>query len=228
MARWAAAASLLAGLLWPANTAGAQAGFTIEQALSAPFCSELRAAPVRAQLAWVANIDGRAQPVDRRTGRQRLRLAPDHALRRRRRPGAERPAIGRPMRARSSTRAATPRRARATRSPTRRGSRWARSSRCGSYNLAGRESTAACSARATSPAVSPDGKTVAYIDKGQVWTVQARRCQRRQAGATAADPRLGAWFALVAGQLAPRIRQRSRRSQLYRGLFFHCQGSRLP
>jgi dipeptidyl aminopeptidase/acylaminoacyl peptidase len=32
--------------------------FTIEQALSAPFCSELRAAPAGRKLAWVANIDG--------------------------------------------------------------------------------------------------------------------------------------------------------------------------
>ena len=34
-------------------------GFTIEQALSAPFTSELRAAPARGRLAWVANIGGR-------------------------------------------------------------------------------------------------------------------------------------------------------------------------
>jgi len=34
-------------------------GFTIEQALSAPFTSALRAAPSRGRLAWVANIGGR-------------------------------------------------------------------------------------------------------------------------------------------------------------------------
>lgn len=42
------------------STAAAQAkGFTIEQALSAPFCSDLRAAPAKGRLAWVANIGGR-------------------------------------------------------------------------------------------------------------------------------------------------------------------------
>ncbi len=40
--------------------AGAQTEkFTIEQALSAPFCSELRAAPAGGRLAWIANTDGR-------------------------------------------------------------------------------------------------------------------------------------------------------------------------
>ncbi len=40
--------------------ASAQAGgFTIEQALSAPFTSELWAAPAKGRLAWVANIGGR-------------------------------------------------------------------------------------------------------------------------------------------------------------------------
>src|SRR5215831_19334189 len=34
-------------------------GFTIEQALSAPFCSQLRAAPKGEEVAWVANIGGR-------------------------------------------------------------------------------------------------------------------------------------------------------------------------
>jgi dipeptidyl aminopeptidase/acylaminoacyl peptidase len=34
-------------------------GFTIEQALSAPFCTELHAAPAGGQVSWVANIGGR-------------------------------------------------------------------------------------------------------------------------------------------------------------------------
>src|SRR5579863_9115596 len=39
--------------------AAASGGFTIEQALSAPFTEDLRAAPARGRLAWVANIGGR-------------------------------------------------------------------------------------------------------------------------------------------------------------------------
>src|SRR5579863_7052369 len=38
---------------------GCAQGFTIEQALSAPFANELRAAPAKGRLAWVANIGGR-------------------------------------------------------------------------------------------------------------------------------------------------------------------------
>jgi dipeptidyl aminopeptidase/acylaminoacyl peptidase len=41
-----------------AGAAAASAQFTIEQALSAPFTSELRAAPSKGRLAWVANIGG--------------------------------------------------------------------------------------------------------------------------------------------------------------------------
>ena len=54
------AACMAMGLLGAAHAASAQAaGFTIEQALSAPFSSDLRAAPAGNKLAWVANIDGR-------------------------------------------------------------------------------------------------------------------------------------------------------------------------
>src|SRR6202453_1066947 len=46
------------GLSMPAAVAQAK-GFTIEQALSAPYTSDLFAAPSRNRLAWVANIGGR-------------------------------------------------------------------------------------------------------------------------------------------------------------------------
>ena len=58
-AQWTITAVLLAALTCGANGAWAQGAFTIEQALSAPFCSELTAAPAGRKLAWVANIDGR-------------------------------------------------------------------------------------------------------------------------------------------------------------------------
>lgn len=46
--------------LFGARISSAQTtGFTIEQALSAPFTSHLRAAPSKSRLSWVANIDGR-------------------------------------------------------------------------------------------------------------------------------------------------------------------------
>jgi dipeptidyl aminopeptidase/acylaminoacyl peptidase len=55
-----AALSVAAAFVFSAAPAVAQAnGFTIEQALSAPFTSSLRAAPSKGRLAWVANIGGR-------------------------------------------------------------------------------------------------------------------------------------------------------------------------
>jgi dipeptidyl aminopeptidase/acylaminoacyl peptidase len=54
------AATAATVLLGSAQIAWAQPDrFTIEQALSAPFCSELRAAPTGRKLAWIADIDGR-------------------------------------------------------------------------------------------------------------------------------------------------------------------------
>jgi dipeptidyl aminopeptidase/acylaminoacyl peptidase len=55
------ASSLIAALfvLIPNCTPAEQKSFTIEQALSAPFTSGLIAAPAKGRLAWVANIDGR-------------------------------------------------------------------------------------------------------------------------------------------------------------------------
>jgi dipeptidyl aminopeptidase/acylaminoacyl peptidase len=52
---------VVAGVIFAPQPAPAQtpASFTIQQALSAPFTSELRAAPTKGLLAWEANIDGR-------------------------------------------------------------------------------------------------------------------------------------------------------------------------
>ncbi|MFY9853511.1 MAG: S9 family peptidase, partial [Terracidiphilus sp.] len=81
-----AALSLAAALVFSAPMAIAQAnGFTIEQALSAPFGSNLRAAPSNGRLAWVANIGGRrnlwvAEPAANGSGyisRQVTRYAED-------------------------------------------------------------------------------------------------------------------------------------------------------
>ncbi len=50
----------LAGLAAASAISGAQKpAFTIEQALSAPFTQDLRAAPAKGRFAWVANIEGR-------------------------------------------------------------------------------------------------------------------------------------------------------------------------
>jgi dipeptidyl aminopeptidase/acylaminoacyl peptidase len=57
---WGLAGAVVAALVLSAQTANAQGkGFTIEQALSAPFTEALRAAPSGGRLAWVANIGGR-------------------------------------------------------------------------------------------------------------------------------------------------------------------------
>ena len=45
--------------LYPHAATAQQKSFTIEQALSAPFTSELVAAPAKGRVAWQANINGR-------------------------------------------------------------------------------------------------------------------------------------------------------------------------
>ena len=67
-----------------------KSAFTIEQVLSAPFPTNLVAAPARNRVAWVFNAQGRrniwvAGPVERR-----LQITSDHFLHRRRRPGPRR------------------------------------------------------------------------------------------------------------------------------------------
>ena len=52
-------AALFVSLLTPGALLAQSGGFTIEQALSAPFTQELVAAPAKDRLAWVANIGGR-------------------------------------------------------------------------------------------------------------------------------------------------------------------------
>lgn len=76
----AAALAILAVQLGRAQTET----FSIEQALSAPFCSELRAAPIGRKFAWVANLDGRrniwvSEPTEggRSTSRQVTRYTED-------------------------------------------------------------------------------------------------------------------------------------------------------
>jgi len=46
-------------LIRPTTASAQGTGFTIEQALSAPYTSELRAAPAKGRLVWVVNIGGR-------------------------------------------------------------------------------------------------------------------------------------------------------------------------
>jgi dipeptidyl aminopeptidase/acylaminoacyl peptidase len=59
--KWGVAGALaMAGFAtWQRTVAAQTADFTIEQALSAPFTENLRAAPAKGRLAWVANIGGR-------------------------------------------------------------------------------------------------------------------------------------------------------------------------
>ena len=58
---WIGCAALAASILLSGArpVQAQQRTFTIEQALSAPFTSNLSAAPAKNRLAWIANIDGR-------------------------------------------------------------------------------------------------------------------------------------------------------------------------
>ena len=56
---WSLSAAVVAAALALATPAAPAQKFTIEQALSAPFTSELFAAPAKGRLAWIANTNGR-------------------------------------------------------------------------------------------------------------------------------------------------------------------------
>jgi dipeptidyl aminopeptidase/acylaminoacyl peptidase len=142
--------------------------FTIEQALSAPFCSELTAAPAGSKLAWVANVDGRrniwsAEPQGGGfVSRQLTHYADDD--------GQELSGLSWLPDASAIV---------YTRGSSAQGDGhpvpnpdWfplGAKQQVWIVNLAGGEPRLL--GEGHSAAVSPDGKTVAYLDKGQVWTV---------------------------------------------------------
>jgi dipeptidyl aminopeptidase/acylaminoacyl peptidase len=163
---------VVAALALCAATARSQArGFTIEQALSAPFTSELTAAPARGRLAWEANLNGRrnlwiAEPATDGKGyvsRQITHYGEDD--------GQE---IDRPqwtpdaetivyVRGDSVQGESHPVPNPAWFPKGAQQQVWAVSAEGGEPRLL---------AEGHSPAVSPDGKMVAYVLKGQLWGVR--------------------------------------------------------
>jgi dipeptidyl aminopeptidase/acylaminoacyl peptidase len=163
-------AAAVFGLSTP--TAGAQAkGFTVEQALSAPYTSDLLASPSGGRLAWVANIGGRrnlwvAEPTPGGKGyvsRQITQYADDD--------GQE---IGGAqwtsdaasivyVRGDSATSETHPVPNPAGFPKGAQQRLWVVSAEGGEPRMLG---------EGHSPAVSPDGKQVAYTLKGQVWLVR--------------------------------------------------------
>ncbi len=175
VARGAVAAAVLAGLAMGARAGFAQAApFTIEQALSAPFSSELHAAPAGKRLAWVANLDGKrniwvAEPATSGgfTSRQVTHYSDDD--------GQELSGLawtpdasaivysrGGPVQGETH--------------PVPNPSWFAHGAQQQVWivNIAGPEPNPAprLLGEGHGPAVSPDGKTVAYVNKGQVWAVR--------------------------------------------------------
>jgi dipeptidyl aminopeptidase/acylaminoacyl peptidase len=167
-----AGALVVAAFLLRAQTAPAQEkGFTIEQALSAPFTSDLEAAPSERRLAWVANVGGRrnlwvAEPAPNSKGYVSQQIThyadddgqeintpqwtPDGAylvyVRGDSARGEDHPVpnpAGLPKGAQQQL--------------------WIVSAAGGEPRLLGEGRT---------PAVSPDGKQLAYTQKGQVWTTR--------------------------------------------------------
>jgi dipeptidyl aminopeptidase/acylaminoacyl peptidase len=145
-------------------------GFTIEEALSAPYTSELRAAPAKGRLAWVANIGGRrnlwvAEPgssgayISRQVTHyseddgQEL-SAPEWTA------GAQSIVYVRGASARGETHP-VPNPAWFTKGAQQQ--IWMVSADGGEPRLL---------AEGNAPAVSPDGKLAAYVVKGQVWTLK--------------------------------------------------------
>ena len=155
----------------PSRPASAQTGeFTIEQALSAPFAEDLRPAPAKSRLAWVANIGGRrniwvAEPgsAGAYTSRQITRYseddgqelsAPEWA------PDAQSIIYVRGARAQGEDHP-VPNPAWLTKGAQQQ--IWIATVDGGEPRLLGEGNT---------PSISRDGKLLAYALKGQVWTLQ--------------------------------------------------------
>jgi Tol biopolymer transport system component len=145
--------------------------FTIEQALSAPFGSDLRAAPAGKKMAWLANIDGKrniwvAEPAASGSGFTSGQItnysqddgqelsAPQWT------PDAASIVYVRSGRVQGETHP-VPNPAWSTQGEKQQV--WVVSASGGEPRLLG---------EGRGPAVSPDGKAVAYVLKGQVWTVR--------------------------------------------------------
>jgi dipeptidyl aminopeptidase/acylaminoacyl peptidase len=143
--------------------------FTIEQALSAPFCSELHAAPAGRKLAWVANIDGRrniwiAEPQGSGFASRQLTHYGDDD-------GQELSGLGWLPDASAIV---------YTRGSSAEGDghpvpnpAWflmGAKQQVWIVNFAGGEPRLLADGHG--PAVSPDGKIVAYINSGQVWAIR--------------------------------------------------------
>jgi dipeptidyl aminopeptidase/acylaminoacyl peptidase len=166
-----AALSLAAAFVFSAAPAIAQAnGFTIEQALSAPFTSSLRAASSNGRLAWVANIGGRrnlwvAEPAAEGSGyisRQITRYAEDD--------GQE---ISSPQWTPDAAKIVYVRGddAEGEHHPVPNPAWFLKGAQQQLWIVSAEGGEPRLLAEGHEPAISPNGKLLAYILHGQVWTL---------------------------------------------------------
>ncbi len=149
---------------------GCAQGFTIEQALSAPFANELRAAPAKGRLAWVANLGGRRNlwVADPGSGgayvsRQVTHYGDDD--------GQElsapewTPDAGSLVYVRGSS-------AQGEGHPVPNPAWFTKGAQQQIWIVGVAGGEPQLLAEGNAPAVSPDGKLMAYVAKGQVWTLK--------------------------------------------------------
>ncbi len=161
----------VSAVLYGLQSAAAQSpAFTIEQALSAPFTSELRAAPAKGRVAWVANIGGRrnlwvAEPGSAGSAyvsRQITHYTEDD--------GQElsapewTPDAASIVYVRGSS-------AQGETHPVPNPAWFLKGAQQQVWIVSASGGEPRLLAEGSSPAVSPDGKAVAYLLKGQIWTV---------------------------------------------------------
>jgi len=155
------------GLCAPAE----QKGFTIEQAMSAPFTSELSAAPAKGRIAWEANIDGRrnlwvAEPAASGSGyvsRQVTHYAEDD--------GQE---INTPVWTPDAANLIYVRGdgVQGETHPVPNPAWFPKGAQQQLWIVAANGGDPRLLGEGHSPAVSPDGKQLAYVVKGQVWSMR--------------------------------------------------------
>ena len=144
--------------------------FTIEQALSAPFSSDLRAAPAKGRVAWIANIDGRrnlwtAEPDagGHYSARQLTKYTEDD--------GQE---LSAPQWTPDAETIIYVRgdSAQGEGHPVPNPAWFPQGAKQQIWAISAKGGEARLIAEGHSPLIAPDGKTLAFIAKGQIWTVR--------------------------------------------------------
>ena len=198
--------------------------------MATPFPTDLVAAPTGGAIAWVSSNSGvhnilvaEPSPGHRADGwPHRSQVARGDELHRRRRAVDHRAGLHERREDRSSTCAATARTARANRR-TRHSCRTAPSKRCLPCRSPVGHRSGLGPAAASSP--SPRGQRVAWVSRGQIWSVDLATTEQPARLVNARGSAVRA--VVVTGRIDARVHERARHAQLHRRVHARIEGTAL-